>query len=125
CRFFSGLLGAVVAEVERARGVFFKQVGDLFIDRGVVVHLLFQGFVLRAHVPEEQRRVAQQFGCELDISCHNQIPLNKKAGKASRTFKKASTAFWYGHGKVYAFMEFSGPPRAARKKGKLSPPPVA
>jgi hypothetical protein len=61
---------AVIPDVEVAQRVFFDEIGNLFVNRGVIVHLLLQGLVLGADVPEECGRIAQKFGGKVGISGH-------------------------------------------------------
>jgi hypothetical protein len=66
--FFPG--GFFLTEVEFAHRVIFDQVGNLFVNRGVIVHLLFQRLVLGPDISEKSRGVTQKLGGKVGICGH-------------------------------------------------------
>jgi hypothetical protein len=70
-----GTVLIVAAQIQLSVGIFFQQIRHLFVHSGVVVHLLFQGLVLGAHVSEKCCRVAQELGSQLCVGCHIAKPL--------------------------------------------------
>src|SRR3989337_1745743 len=57
----------LVPDIENAQRVFFNQIGNLLINRGIIVHLFFQGLVLGADIPEKSGGITQKFGGEVGI----------------------------------------------------------
>jgi hypothetical protein len=61
---------AFITQIKNAHRVFFNQIGNLLINRGIIVHLFFQGLVLGADIPEERGGIAQKFGGKVGVSGH-------------------------------------------------------